>query len=177
MRRIIYHHHLSNVTTFPLDWKGKWQGFPLLARHFRPWSSYQFLRKPSVSAVLKTWRKVKMMHLTSFLIFCELEKILLSKSAWLFPFLPSFSTWKQLSLSTNSDIFLRFWNKKTRLGVDMDKPRRLDTTSTAKEVLGNCERMVLANLKRNWLSNFILWIWLSRCTLYLFTCALVYCTC
>ena len=29
-------------------------------------------------------------------------------------------------------------------------------TSTAKQVLGNCERMVLANLKRNWLSNFIL---------------------
>ena len=40
-------------------------------------------------------------------------------------------------------------------------------TSTAKQVLGNCERMVLANLLGNRLWTFILWIWLSTCTLYM----------
>ena len=46
-------------------------------------------------------------------------------------------------------------------------------TSTAKQVLVNCERMVLVNLIGNRLSTFILWIWLSTCTLYF--CTVVLC--
>ena len=34
-------------------------------------------------------------------------------------------------------------------------------TSTAKQVLGNCERMVFTNFIGNRVSTFILWIWLS----------------
>ena len=43
---------------------------------------------------------------------------------------------------------------------------RWKITSTVKQVLGNCKRMVLANFVGNRLSTFILWIWLSTFTLY-----------
>ena len=72
--RIRYLHHLLNVITFPLDWKGKRQGFPLPARHIRPFSLYHFPWVPPVSAALRTWRKVMMMHLMSIHILIK-EKI------------------------------------------------------------------------------------------------------
>ena len=50
---------------------------------------------------------------------------------------------------------------------------QINLTSTAKQVLGNCERMVLANFLGNMLSTFILWLWLSSCTLNL--CTVVLC--
>ena len=46
-------------------------------------------------------------------------------------------------------------------------------TSTAKQVLSNCERMVLANFIGNRLLIFILWIWLSTYTFYF--CTVVLC--
>ena len=50
----------------------------------------------------------------------------------------------------------------------------INKTSTAKQVLGNCERMVFANLVGNRLSTFILWIWMSTCKFYFCTVVLCY---
>ena len=47
-------------------------------------------------------------------------------------------------------------------------------TSTAKQVLGNCERMALANFIGNRQSTFILWIWMSTCKFYFCTVVLCY---
>ena len=47
-------------------------------------------------------------------------------------------------------------------------------TSTAKQVLGNCERMVYANFIGNRLSTFILWIWISASKFYFCTVVLCY---
>ena len=60
-----------NVTFLSSILKGKWQGLPLLARHFWPLSSCHLslhsslMLLPHVSAALRTWRKEMMMHFKS----------------------------------------------------------------------------------------------------------------